>query len=464
MHAKVHPLERRFEEFVQAGPLVRNGDTVLVAVSGGVDSMALLHLFLSLKDCMELHFHVAHVNHQLRGAESMQDEKFVRDLARSRSLPFHGTRTDTTGYAHRSKLSKQEAARELRYRFFEQLRQELGAGVVATAHQADDNAETVLLNALRGTGIRGLSGIPVQRNDGAIIRPLLFARRSDIEEYARFKQITFRHDSSNDSLDYKRNYLRKTVLPLLQSEIHPDIVGSLNRVSTVMRQLDDRITREVAERWPSLVSKDRSGTTNIRISNLLSEPTFLQEEVIVRLLRSLQVEVQAEKVLLVLGLCSHPTGRSLQLSHDIVVYRDRNALVFMRQPIAVDLDQTVEIGHSYAFPSFRFAVSTEGPLPAEMGGGGGNELVDAARLGSRLRIRTWRRGDWFMPLGMKTRKKLSDFFTDEKVPRFEKERIPILESDDTIVWICGRRLDDRFKVTPSTRSVVRLEYSPTIPA
>lgn len=463
MNSINHPLGQRFADFVQAGSLVRTGDTIVVAVSGGVDSMVMLHLLLSLKDRLDLRLVVAHVNHQLRGDESLEDEEFVRRIARALSLPFHVTRTDTADHARRFKLSKQEAARELRYRFFEELRLELGAHTVSTAHQADDNAETVLLNALRGTGIRGLSGIPVHRNDGAIIRPLLFARRSDIEEYARINNISSRYDSSNDSQKYKRNYLRKTVIPLLQSEIHPDVVGSLNRVSAVMRQLDERIGREVAERWHTLVTLDQTGTTRVRISDLLSEPTFLQEEIILRLLRSLQVELQAQKVLQILGLCSHPTGRSLQLSRDMVVYRDRDALVFVPQTVAAEPDQVVELGQTYIFPSFRFAVGPTGPPPEAMTGGKEVELVDAARLGTRLRLRTWRNGDWFMPLGMKTRKKLSDFFTDEKVPRFEKGHIPILESDDAIVWVCGRRLDERFKVTPSTRFVVRLEYSPTIP-
>lgn len=458
----IHPLEQRFREFVEAGSLIRNGDTLVAAVSGGADSMALLHLLLSLRNEFRLNLLVGHVNHQLRGEESEGDEEFVRSVARSLSLPFQAQRVNTMEYAGREGLSKQEAARELRYHFFEELRSKQGARAIATGHQADDNAETVLLNALRGAGIRGLSGIPIRREDGTIIRPLLFARRTEIEEYLQARSISFRHDSSNDSLVYKRNVLRKTVIPLLQAEIHPDVVGSLNRVSSVMRQLDDRIRHEVDQRWGSIVSMTPTGATQVRISTLLAEPVFLREEIILRLLRSLHIELHADKILQVLGLCTHITGHSLQLSGEMTVYRDRDVLVFLRKNDGEKPDLMVEPGQTYTFPSFRFTVRPMDIPPRTVTAGPGVALVDAARLGKQLRLRTWKKGDWFMPLGMQSRKKLSDFFTDEKIPRFEKDHIPILESDHGIVWVCGLRLDDRFKVTASTRSVVRLEFIPTI--
>lgn len=451
--------EQRFEEFLRLGALVSYGDTVLLAVSGGIDSMVMTRLLCALRESWNLKLHVVHVNHQLRGEESIGDELFVQAAAKSLALPFHCKRVETLQYKKDEHLSKQEAARELRYQFFEEARAKVSAASVATAHNADDNAETVLMNALRGAGVRGLSGIPVRREQGHIIRPLLFAHRSEIEEYAKRNTIQYRYDSSNDSLEYKRNYLRNKVIPLLKAEVHPEIVSSLNRVSFVMRQLDEQIQKEVHARWNTFCQANTNGQTILSIPALLSQPSFLQEEIIATLLRQEEIELTADKVLNILQLCSHPTGHSLQLSASMIVYRDRDNLVFTRAQHSHSFVHAVTIGSAYTFEEFQFSLSGAIEAPTKFGGGKGVEFVDAGKLGTHLILRNWNNGDWFIPLGMHSKKKLSDFFIDEKVPLYEKKTIPVLESDGNIVWVCGRRLDERFKVTPTTRSVVRLQYS-----
>lgn len=460
MRSVVQSMEERFREFTRSAGLVHQGDSVLLAVSGGADSMVMLNLFLAVRDSWELKLGVVHVNHQLRGADSDKDEEFVRTAAQSFKLPFSIKRVDTLKHAHDNHLSKQEAARELRYQFFEECRAEVGATSVATAHHADDNAETVLLNVLRGTGIRGLAGIPLRRENGSIVRPLLFARRQEVEQYAVARSIAYRTDLSNESTEYTRNYLRKTVIPLLNDEVHPDIVGSLNRLSHIMRQLDQRISHEVEGRRAEICQTDDKGRSTVTISRLLSEPLFLQEEVVVHLLRSLDLEVHADKVHAILELCSHPTGRSLQLSRSLAVYRDRDHLVFVESGSQTGLHTQVSVGGTYTFSGFQLSLSAPLPVPGSFAASGRTEYVDAERLGQRLIVRTWKEGDWFVPLGMQAKKKLSDFFADEKVPLFEKTAVPILESEGEIVWICGKRLDDRFKVTGRTRSVVKLEFTP----
>ena len=457
-----HTFESRFAEFVRSAGLVRPGDRILLAVSGGIDSMVMLHLFRSFRPSWNLELHVAHLNHQLRGEESLQDEEFVSQTARELDLPYHGKRVNTLEHAHVRRLSKQEAARELRYLFLEDVRKAVDAASVATAHQADDNAETVLLNALRGTGIRGLAGIPIRRDPGKIIRPLLFARRTEIEAYARSRNIPYRNDSSNDSIQYTRNYLRKAIIPLL-TELQPEVVESLNRISRMMRQLDEKIGKDLDDRWAILCWLDEMGRTTVSVPDLLSEPPFLREEVALRLLRSLGVESRAIMVRRILDLCSKPSGHSLQLSRRLSVYRDRDRLVIADPTSQRPFHQQVNLGGRYTFPTFEFSVSAPIPPPPHLDSARTTEFADAERLGRSLILRSWEEGDWFIPLGMRSKKKLSDFFTDEKVPLFEKPTIPILESEGEIVWVCGKRLDDRFKVTGRTRSVVRLDYLPTPP-
>jgi tRNA(Ile)-lysidine synthase len=319
-----------------------------------------------------------------------------------------------------------------------------------------------LLNALRGTGIRGLAGIPVRREAGNIIRPLLFARRSEIEQYAREHHIRYRTDSSNESIEYRRNYVRHNVIPVIQASGEFDVVPSLNRMSRLMRQLDDLLTAEVRLVLPGLLTQDSHGSSLLDIAKLRSRPDYLQEAIVLEVLRRLTVEIDADKVLRVLELCDLTTGSQVQLSKSLHVYRDRDHLSFIQPREESPLHESVTLGHTYAFHDFRFSLSLPIPVPAKLGATPGVEFVDAGTLGDRLLVRSWEEGDWFMPLGLKARKKISDYFVDEKISLLQKKRIPIFESNGNIVWICGKRLDDRFKVTDRTHSVIRLEFGPTI--
>ena len=457
-----HPLEAAFADNLHATGLVRHGGTIVLAVSGGVDSIVMAELFARLRAEWHLDLVIAHVNHQLRGEESMGDEAFVRNHAEQWGIPFHCERVDTHLHAATNRLSKQEAARELRYQVFERIRTKVNGTSVATAHQADDNAETILLNALRGTGIRCLVGIPLRREPGHIIRPLLFARRSELDKFAHDEGVTFRNDSSNDLTEYRRNYLRHNVIPAIEASKEFDFVASLNRLSRAMRQLDGLLTTEVLHLLPTILVRGEDGSSSLNIPHLKSKPEYLQEGIVLEVLRRLGAEAESHKVHQILDLCDLTTGSQIHLSKNLHVFRNRDRLDFVAPQSEPSLHQEVLLGESYATDEFRLTLSKPLPRPQTLGSTRSVEFVDAARLGNRLVLRSWHEGDWFMPLGLGSKKKLSDFFVDEKIPLRLKHRIPILESNGDIVWICGRRLDDRFKVTETTKSVVRLEYGPTV--
>ncbi len=461
VHPPHHFLEHQFADRAKLSGLFVPGSAVVLAVSGGIDSMVMLHLFAALRDEWNLHLAVAHINHRLRGDESDGDEAFVRQASQLLDIPFFCKRVDTLEHMARAHLSKQEAARNLRYEFFEEARQQFKADCVATAHQADDNAETVLLNALRGAGVRGLSGIPERRDPGRIIRPLLFARRREIEQYANDTKIEFRTDSSNESTKYKRNYLRRTVIPMLKASGETDIIASLNKLSSLMRQLDSRISAEVRTSLDVSAFSADKGEGSIAVSVLRSKPRYLQEGMVLEVLRTIGAEVESDKVRRVLALCDLETGSIVQLSKTLHVYRDRDMLVFVRPGNADLLHQAVFLGDSCSWGNLLVSLSLPISRPASFGSDRRTEFVDAGKLGEHLILRAWHDGDWFIPLGMKTRKKVSDFFVDEKIPLVQKRSVPILESDGSVVWICGRRLDDRFKITPETEKVVRLEFNST---
>lgn len=441
--------------------LLRSGDRVLLAVSGGVDSMVLFDLFLQFRSELALTLGVVHVNHQLRGDESDEDERFVAAAAHSEEIPFFSTRVNVKEYQRARKLSKQEAARDLRYAFFEEVRVRDGWDHVATAHQANDNAETVFINALRGAGVRGLSGIPIRRETGAVIRPLLFARRGEIEMYANERHIAYREDASNRSPLSRRNQIRHSVLPLLDAELGTDAVESLNRVSSLMRSLGGLLKTEVSRALPDIVSTE-GNSTRISLSALSSLPLFLREEIILSVFRSIGIEPTAQKVQACMELGDHPTGKSLDLSAHWSLLHDRGVLILYPKEGVPEVYHDVAIGGTYDLGTFRFSARALNEVPHNFGGPPGVQAVDGGRLG-KLVLRSWHEGDWFIPLGMSGRKKLSDFFVDARVPRSAKHAIPVLESDGTIVWICGMRVDQRFSIGPATRQAVELRYEQLSP-
>lgn len=453
--------EQKFEEFNRSYKLFEPKQSILIAVSGGIDSMAMLHFFVKISGKYNLQVAVVHVNHQLRGKESSEDEQFVKQIAQTYHVPFYCERVDVVAAAHSRRLSKQAAARQLRYDCFERIRQKIKAQVVATAHHADDNAETVLFNIVRGTGVHGLSGIPVRRADACIIRPLLFASRSEIEDYARHAGISFREDSSNRSLMYTRNMIRRKILPVLMKR-HPDIMRTLNSTATVMREVNEKLQVLVIRTLNNLIITDSQENIKLSITAIMKEPEFIQDEIFRAILQRLEIEPTESKILSLHKLCTQPTGRSIAIGSGVSAHRDRETLVLRKVGNIMDKLQEVVLGESYDYQGYHITLGKPEPVPASFAKSHEVEYIDGDRLGNQLILRTWRPGDWFIPLGMKKKKKLSDFFTDQKIPRYQKTSIPVLESDGNIVWVCGRRLDNRYKLTEHTRAAIRLTYQPFI--
>ncbi len=440
--------------------MVKRGQTVLIAVSGGVDSMVLLHLFHAVASRHAVRLAVVHANHQLRGDESDADEKFVQSASAALGVPFFSRRLPTLETVRARRISRQVAARRLRYAWFDEARHSVGADAVAVAHNADDNAETVLLNILRGTGLRGLAGIPPVRLTGHIIRPLLFASRAQIAAFARNRRILFREDSSNRSLKYARNLLRLRVLPALQSSRRSSIIRDLTTVAETMTRVVARLEKRVDRAWRARVRRSVGHDLSLSLVRWDRLDWLVREHLLLRLLDTVGVDPTEQKVRALERVIGGQAGRRVMLSGSRVVEREHDSLSIRSTTPAADFSYPVIAGRTNRFPGFSIAVSDPGPRPAALVARPGTEYVDADRLRGPLRVRTWKAGDWFVPLGMRGRKKLSDFFVDRKLPRREKQHIPLLEAGGSILWVCGQRLDDRFKLTDHTTRVVRLTYYP----
>lgn len=430
-----------FLRYINEKQLFSYDDKLLLAVSGGVDSVALIHL------CKEaqLNVGIAHCNFQLRGEESEQDAVFVRALAEKYAVELYEQRFDTKAFAQNNGLSTQMAARRLRYEWFEQIRQQHGYDWLLTAHHQDDLLETVLLNLTRGTGLAGLHGI-LHRN-GTTIRPLLFATRPQIHQYALNQGLQWREDSSNASTDYLRNRLRHEVVPTLH-DINPQVSSAVAELAERVVAAE-QILKESREALESTITERHGDTLRIDYEKL-SQYTFPEERLAQWIADFGFGYTDAQKIWRHRGAL---VGKQF-LSPTHVLTKDRGGYVVTprhRQKEVYSIDEP-----SGQIRLLSDTLEWEEATEADFNAPSHQTYVDAEALRWPLTLRTWQEGDWFCPLGMKgKRQKLSDFLINAKVSRALKERVYVLESDQKIVWVVGFRLDERFKIEKNTKKIIK---------
>jgi tRNA(Ile)-lysidine synthase len=436
----------QFTSFLADQELCSEGDRVLLAVSGGVDSVVMAHLFNRAGyDCA-----IAHCNFQLRGEESDAEEVFVRSLAASLEMPVYVRRFDVEETCREKGISIQMAARELRYAWFGELIREQGFDVVATAHNLNDSVETFLLNLSRGTGIKGLTGIPPRNNH--VIRPLLFASRPGIARYASAHHIAFREDSSNIQTKYSRNKIRHDVIPVMEM-INPAFIETMNQNMQRMKETSAIFTDAVDRARERLfrLADDRIRINISELKELSPIRTWLFELFSPYGFTRSQCEGM-EKI-----MDAEPGRRSISTTHQL--YKDRDHLILVgshrKSFDRYYLDSPDKVSH-LPFPMDVELMDRE--KLERIPGDNRIACLDYDRIQFPLTIRHWYHGDYFFPLGMTQMKKLSDFFVDQKVAVPLKERIWVLASGKKIVWIMGYRIDDRFKITEKTRKVLLLRF------
>ena len=429
-------IEETVRQFIAREKLLTDDDTHIVALSGGADSVALLTILKRLG----YHVEAAHCNFHLRGEESNRDEQFVASLCQKEGIALHLIHFDTVIYAQLHKVSIEMAARELRYRYFEQLRSDVGATEVCVAHHQDDAVETFLMNLVRGTGIHGLTGI--RPRNGHIVRPLLCVSRTDIEQYLKDAGQSYVTDSTNLVPDVVRNKLRLEVLPLFR-QINPAAPANIAKTS---RRLADA-ERVFDASMQQAVSLFADGI--IDIGRLLEHPA--PEYLLYELLAPKGFTPQ--QVEQVYSHLQSQTGRVFQsATHELAF--DRGRLVVEQRREQPKPFRVPEPGvYSHSGRKFRFVLSDV----IEISKSPGVATVDADKVRFPLTVRTVQTGDRFHPFGMKGSRLVSDYLTDRKRSLFEKRRQQVVcDAEGCIVWLVGERTDQRFAVLPSTRRLLRI--------
>jgi tRNA(Ile)-lysidine synthase len=458
---QVTDLARQITKTIVQEKLIEDNDKVLLAVSGGIDSTTLLFVLLEIQKKIGFELGLAHINHMLRGKESERDEEFIKKLALRLHLPFYVNRVEVKKIALNKGLSIQHAGREARYGFFNEVMTEYGYNKIAIAHNLDDQIETFLLRALKGTGLRGLSSIPIKRD--AIIRPFLNTYRADIAKYAGLHGISFVEDSSNNKIVYERNFLRKEIFPVME-KLNPLFKEKLFFLLKDLTYID-HLFADKATAFLKKHQRNKEGDISLDIDSLNKNDDETKFRVISDIIASLEPEFvplrehlhQIKNI-----LSADKPNLVATLPHGVKIKKIYDHLLFTKKPLASPIKEIflLSMGKNVLRPfGLDLYLSQPRKIARLFSKNKNIALFDSDKLG-QLTIRTFMNGDTFMPLGMKGKMKLKDFFISLRVPQEKRRTIPLLLSDNDIIWIIGLRIDERFKITKSTSKALKVTATP----
>lgn len=469
---------RSLAQELLAEGLFKQDDAVVMGVSGGPDSMALLHLLLDLNRKMEwkLRLQVAHLNHRLRGTEAEKDAAFVRAAADSLGLPCTIDTRDITALAEQESVGVEEIGRRERYAFFERVCLQAGSKIVALGHHADDNAETILHRILRGTGLRGLGGIPRSRpltakSEVRVVRPLLRMTSKELEDYLADAGIAYREDRSNAALEPMRNRIRNVLLPRIETDVNPQVREALIRLGEQAQWVDEYLGETVQRTFETLIISRTDQILTINADALAKKSRIVQTEIIRLAYRSFglgEQDLSFAHMVSALDLIADPaSGKQIQLPAGMTLEKRYHQLIFSlpsdepREDIAAEI--AVHLPGQTLLPVRRLEIDcaieevTAGDIPRlRRSAKSMEEYVELEAIHPPLVVRTRRPGDRFFPLGAPGSKKLSDFLTDGKVSPPDRERVAVLCDQLGPIWVIGHRIDDRVKLTALTRRVIHL--------
>ncbi len=464
-------IEQRVLGFTEENRLIACRKTLLVAVSGGPDSVCLLHILKNLQSTLGIKLHVAHLDHQLRGKESAGDAVYVTEQATKLGIPATIGKRDVLAYQKEHSMSLEEAAREVRSQFLAEVASAIGADRVAVGHTLDDNVETILLHLVRGSGTRGMRGLQPLTQwqlDGKkliIVRPLLEVRRDETVEYCRHFNLQPHLDSTNLSLAPLRNRVRLELLPLLK-KYNPQVIEALLRTARIAGDDINFLEKEVKRLWPRVASQ-QGETIVLDKKALLKLHSSLQRYLlrlgIENLVGNLK-DIEARHIEELIQALSKPAGKQIRLPYGLLFTIDYDRFLMGKDPSALspfpvlDGEQLINIPGKTVIPGWLIQASIIKPDKSISTTDNFTAYFDYAQVKGQLRVHPRKRGDRFQPLGMKEMKKVAEFMIDARIPHDWRARLPITCDKEKVLWVVGYRIDERVKVTEDTKLVLRLKF------
>ena len=461
----IKEMKNKFLKYIKENSLIEKGDGIVVGLSGGPDSVCLLHLLCSIRDEMELKIAAAHINHMIRGVEADGDEEYAKDLCKRLDVKFFALRKDVEEYGREKGMSSETAGRDVRYNFFNKVKDDLNYQKIATAHNANDQAETILMRIMRGTGLEGLGGIPVKR-EGKYIRPILFMKRKEVEDYCKNSNLEPRIDGTNLEKLYSRNKIRLDILPYMRDNFNKDVVEAINRMALLLQDDNNYILKEVDNYYKKecIVYKDRV---------VIKKEAFNYENAIInRIIRKAikdvngsKYDVEMKHIKEVIDLQRLEGNKKIDLPGNVFVenvYGDINIKIKTIkeekiEDIFLNINEISEKEINYGDYIFKFKL-IENEKNMNFSEKNNTRYFNVDNVNDNIIIRRRKNGDKIVPLGMKGSKKLKDLFIDMKIPKEERDLIPIIQFGDDIAWIVSYKLSDKYKVTKDAKKILEINF------
>ncbi|MCR5691792.1 MAG: tRNA lysidine(34) synthetase TilS [Eubacterium sp.] len=458
-------MQEKFVKFIEQEKLIDPGDRILLGVSGGADSLCLLFLLNEIKEKYDLDLHILHLHHGIRGKEADRDADFVADLARKLGLPFCLVKEDVPAYAKKEGLTEEEAGRILRYRAFETYGEEHDCDKIALAHHRDDQAETLLFHLFRGTGPHGMAGMPLKR--GKIIRPLLFASRSEIEEFMEERGLAFCQDSTNEDTAYSRNIIRLEILPLAKDKINPQVAKHLTDFGRMQGAWGAYIEKQGKKALDTMAHWQKEGVSLDRKSLGLEDPV-IQEEILRQVFLEL---VEGAKDLtqthyhMALSLLASQTGKRIDLPGGIFGESRYDSLYFGRRQggenegifLPLTPEKELKFPWKNRFFSLKSQVVDRDFIGQQIPQRDYTKYLDYDMIKGELVLRNPREKDYFSMDREGHKKKLSRYMIDQHIPQSERGQVVVLAEGDHVLWVLSGRISEHYKVTQETRRVLLLQ-------
>jgi tRNA(Ile)-lysidine synthase len=453
-------VEQQILKFIDENQLIEFGDKILVALSGGPDSVFLLHILLKYQNRFKIELGAIHINHNLRKPNSDKDEEFCVELCKNWDVPFYAVSKNVKKFAENNKLSIEEAAREVRYAEFKKAAKKYSYNKIATAHNLSDNAETVLLNLIKGTGLKGLAGIPIQRDN--IIRPALPVSKPEIKNYLIANGILFRIDESNTNTAFERNLIRNEIVPIIKSRLNPSFENTLLNSSEIFRNYVKAFRFE-ADKYFYHAVEYSDKKLKIRLENI--ENQYLVNDILNEaLIRHLNYNGSFDDFKKITSLKTKKNGKIIELKGDIIAYKENGLIFIQRTQKTTDFtEKTVTLGEKIAVNNKEdMYISLINKNEISYTNNKKEEFISGDKIEGALVVRRWKAGDKFKPLGLNGEKNVSDFLNEERIPLLKRQNQLLLTNKEKIIWVIGLRIDDRYKLTENTKKVLSLCLKQTL--